>query len=258
MKFNDFANDLLFRRAILAIGLTVVVIASLMLLSASAGADPAPSVPTLYLIGDLTVHNPMTGLKGWGDVIASKFDVTKINVENHAIGGRSSRTYFTEGHWDEVVKLLKPGDFVMMQFGHNDGGPVVGGTNRASLKGDGEDTQVIVDPKTNLPETVHTYGWYLRKYITDAKSKGATVFVCSMISEEYLEARRHGLTRCSGLRRLGEAGSFRSRSDLHRPERHCRPALRRCRASNGHRHLLSARTHAHDACRSRTERLQRR
>ena len=43
---------------------------------------------------------------------------------NRAVGGLSSRTYLTQGHWERVIEMPKPGDFVMMQFGHNDDGPL--------------------------------------------------------------------------------------------------------------------------------------
>src|SRR5438046_3603940 len=108
-------------------------------------------------------------------------DATKIKIENRAIGGRSSRTFLPEGRWVEVLADLKSSDFVLMQFGHNDGGPLTQGRARASLKGNGEETQEVTDEKTGKKETVHTYGWYIRKYIADAKAKGATPIVCSPI-----------------------------------------------------------------------------
>ena len=143
-------------------------------------ADYDPKLPTLFLIGDSTVKNGRDtggdGLWGWGNPIGAYFDRAKINVENQALGGTSSRTYQTAGHWDRVLALVKPGDFVMMQFGHNDGG---GAAKRGSLRGNGEETQdVAADGQS---ETVHTYGWYLRKYIADTKAKGATPIVCSLI-----------------------------------------------------------------------------
>jgi lysophospholipase L1-like esterase len=141
--------------------------------------------PTLYIIGDSTVKNGSgkgaDGLWGWGDPIADHFDKTKITVVNRALGGRSSRTYLTEGLWDKVLANMKTGDFVLMQFGHNDGGPLTQGRGRASLKGNGEETQEITDDKTGKKEVVHTYGWYIRRYIADAKAKGATPIVCSPI-----------------------------------------------------------------------------
>ncbi len=123
----------------------------------------------------------MGGLWGWGYPIADYFDKTKINVSNRALGGRSSRTYQTEGLWDKVLADMKPGDFVLMQFSHNDGGSVDTGKARASLKGIGEETQQVVIKDTGKEEVVQTYGWYMRKYIADAKAKGATPIVLSPI-----------------------------------------------------------------------------
>lgn len=138
-------------------------------------------LPTLWIIGDSTVRNHTPGQVGWGDPIADLFDPAKIIVQNRALGGRSSRTFFTEGLWDKVLSRIKPGDFVLMQFGHNDGGPLAGPKARASLKGAGDQTQDVTDEKTGEKETVHTYGWYLKRYVTDANAKGATPIVLSPI-----------------------------------------------------------------------------
>jgi lysophospholipase L1-like esterase len=137
-----------------------------------------PTLPTLFLIGDSTVKNGWDhgsdGLWGWGHPIAGFFDAGKINVENQAIGGTSSRSYMSGGDWARVLDLLKPGDFVIMQFGHNDVGPLGG------LKGNGDEAQQRVT-RAGKAEVVHSYGWYIRKYIADTKTKGATPIVCSLI-----------------------------------------------------------------------------
>jgi lysophospholipase L1-like esterase len=142
-----------------------------------------PALPTLFIIGDSTVENSNVGHVGWGQPLADYFDLTKINVINHAIGGRSSRSFQEEGRWAAVLAQLKPGDFVIMQFGHNDGGspndPLRG--DRAVLKGVGEDTIQAKNPKTGVMDTIHSYGWYMRKYVTDTKAKKATAIVCSLI-----------------------------------------------------------------------------
>ena len=144
-------------------------------------ADSAPR-PTLFIIGDSTVKNGTRGQRGWGEVISPFFDTNKIRIENHAIGGRSSRTFFTEGRWERVLTNLQRGDFVLIQFGHNDGG-AVNDTSRArgSIRGTGDQTQEIDNLLTKKPEVVHTYGWYLRKYVAEAKAKGATPIVCSLV-----------------------------------------------------------------------------
>jgi lysophospholipase L1-like esterase len=81
-----------------------------------------------------------------------------------------------------VLSTLKAGDYVIMQFGHNDGGPL-GDTARArgTIKGTGEETKDIYNPIMKKNETAHTYGWYLRKYVADIKSRGATAIICSPI-----------------------------------------------------------------------------
>ncbi|WP_052572786.1 sialate O-acetylesterase [Haloferula sp. BvORR071] len=145
-------------------------------LIAAAGAKP-----TLFIIGDSTVRNQTSGQEGWGDPLVAEFDPAKIEVINRAIGGRSSRTFLTEGRWDAVMANLKAGDFVLMQFGHNDGGPLNDDRCRASIKGIGEETEDIVRKTDGQAETVHSYGWYLRKYVADTKSKGATPIVVSLI-----------------------------------------------------------------------------
>ena len=149
-------------------------------------APANPNLPTLFLIGDSTVRNGRgdgaNGQWGWGDPLADYFDAAKINVVNRAVGGLSSRTYLTQGHWDRVLAMLKPGDFVMMQFGHNDGGPVNDPSRaRGTIKGMGEETEEIDNLLTSKHEVVHTYGWYLRKFIADARAKGATPIVCTLI-----------------------------------------------------------------------------
>lgn len=161
------------------------LIVSFLAASLFAAADHA-QVPTIFLIGDSTVRNGRGdgagALWGWGDCLASHFDTTKVRIVNRALGGRSSRTFLTEGIWEKVKKELRPGDFVLMQFGHNDGGEIAkGGRPRASLKGNSDDSQDVTVEKTGARETVHSYGWYLRDYIADAKAAGATPVVLSPV-----------------------------------------------------------------------------
>jgi lysophospholipase L1-like esterase len=145
-----------------------------------------PNLPSLFLIGDSTVRNGRgdgaNGQWGWGEPLVRFFDASKINVVNRAVGGLSSRTYLTQGHWEKVMAMLKPGDVVMMQFGHNDSGPLDDlDRARGTIKGSGEETREIYNPIAVQHEVVHTYGWYLRKFVADTKSKGATPIVCSLI-----------------------------------------------------------------------------
>ena len=145
-----------------------------------------PRLPTLFLVCDSTVRNGhgdgSNGQWGWGEPLANYFNPSKINVVNRAIGGRSSRTYITEGHWEDTLALMKPGDVVLFQFGHNDSGPLDDTARaRGTLRGIGEETQEIENPILHRHETVHTYGWYMRKYVDDTLAKGATPIICSPI-----------------------------------------------------------------------------
>jgi lysophospholipase L1-like esterase len=142
--------------------------------------------PTFFIIGDSTVRNgDGTGKNqqwGWGSFIAGYFDTTKINIRNEALGGRSSRTFITEGRWDKILANLKPGDYVIMQFGHNDSSPLDDAARaRGTIKGIGNESKEIYNPIMKKQEVVYTYGWYMRKYITEAKAKGAIPIVCSPI-----------------------------------------------------------------------------
>lgn len=136
---------------------------------------------TLFIIGDSTVKNSTEGLQGWGDPVADYFDQTRLRVVNRARGGRSSRTFQTEGLWDQILNDLKPGDFVLMQFGHNDGAPIDDEKARGSLPGLGNETHIFENPTTHVTEIVRTFGWYMRKYVADTRMKGATPIVVSPV-----------------------------------------------------------------------------
>ena len=160
-----------------------LILAFLLSLGSGCVSPNNPALrPTLFIIGDSTVKNGTRGQRGWGEVIAGHFNTNRITVANHAIGGRSSRTFLTEGRWAKVLGELKPGDFVLMQFGHNDSGlPDDRQRPRGSLRGIGEETREIVHPVTGQKEVVHTYGWYLRKYVRETITAGATPVVCSPV-----------------------------------------------------------------------------
>ncbi|MFL9831219.1 rhamnogalacturonan acetylesterase [Flavobacterium sp. ST-87] len=141
---------------------------------------------TVYTVGDSTVKNGRGdgtgGLWGWGDYIGQFLDSTKIRVENHALGGTSSRTYQNLGLWDVVYKKLKKGDYVLIQWGHNDDGPLNDTIRaRGTIKGISDKSEKIVNMITKKPEVVHSYGWYIRKVVKEAKEKGAIPVVMSPI-----------------------------------------------------------------------------
>ncbi|RJG21271.1 rhamnogalacturonan acetylesterase [Massilia cavernae] len=142
-----------------------------------------PGLPTLFLVGDSTVKSGgQNGAIGWGERIAPYFDTRKINLVNAAIGGRSSRTFLTEGRWDRMLGQLRRGDTVLIQFGHNDGGRIgdPASKNRASAPGTGPETVEDTRPD-GTREQVHSFGWYLAKYVADARAKGATVIIASSV-----------------------------------------------------------------------------
>jgi len=163
----------------LLLSLAVIVFSSFILLNKN-------KKPVLYIIGDSTVKNgDGTGKNnqmGWGTMIDAYFDTTKLSVRNHAIGGRSSRTFITEGRWTTILNTLKKGDFVIMQFGHNDASPLDDTARaRGTIKGVGDDSTEIYNPIRKIREVVHSFGWYMRKYIRETKEKGATPIVCSLV-----------------------------------------------------------------------------
>lgn len=142
--------------------------------------------PAVYTIGDSTVKNGSGkgegGLWGWGDFINQFLDTSKVTIENHALGGTSSRTFQEKGLWEPIFKKLKKGDYVLIQFGHNDSGPINDDSRaRGTIKGIGEETEEIDNILTKKHEIVHTYGWYIRRLVKDAKAKGAIPVICSPI-----------------------------------------------------------------------------
>ena len=139
-------------------------------------AAPTPGRPTLFVVGDSTASNG--DRLGWGDPIAGYFDATKVDVQNRARAGRSARTFLNEGLWDKVLADMKTGDYVLIQFGHNDGGAPDQSPYRGDLPGTGDEAQSFTMPDGKT-EVVHTFGWYVRKFVTDSKAKGAHAIVLS-------------------------------------------------------------------------------
>ncbi len=143
--------------------------------------------PVLFITGDSTVKNEdrdsTNGMWGWGSQAATVFNTKKLTVINVAQAGRSCRTYLREGRWDKVVNDLQPGDFVTIQFGHNDiGSELSGGKARNEISGTADSSHVYrVQTKAAVRnEVVYTFGWYLRKMIDDVREKGATPILISL------------------------------------------------------------------------------
>ena len=84
-------------------------------------------VTTIFVVGDSTAAKKDLSKgspeRGWGMALGCYFDDAFIRVDDHALNGRSSKSFINEGHWDKVLSLIKPGDYVIIQFGHNDEKP---------------------------------------------------------------------------------------------------------------------------------------
>ena len=152
--------------------------------------EPAvPALPSVVLIGDSTVRNGCGdgagGQWGWGDAMPAFVDTAKLNIVNRAIGGLSSRTFISQGHWSRAKMLMKKGDFLLIQFGHNDSSPLNDEKRaRGTIRGVGEETEEIDNLITKQHELVHTYGWYLRRFIREARELGVTPIVCSPVPRQ--------------------------------------------------------------------------
>jgi len=133
-----------------------------------AGCTPSKLI-TVYTIGDSTMANKKAEVypeTGWGQVFQNYFD-SKVRVSNHAVNGRSSKSFINEGRWKIVFDSLKRGDYVFIQFGHNDEK-----TDKPA---------VYTDPST-------TYRKNLEKYIEETRAKGATPILLTPIVRRKFDA----------------------------------------------------------------------
>ena len=141
------------------------------------GSSRRGNNPVLFLVGNSTMRtgtlgNGNNGQWGWGYYFPEYFDENKITVENHALGGMSSRTFY-ERLWPEVLQGVRKGDWVIIELGHNDNGPYDSGRARASIPGIGKDTLHVVIKETGDKRIVYTYGEYMRRFVNEVKAKGA-------------------------------------------------------------------------------------
>jgi lysophospholipase L1-like esterase len=152
-----------------------------------------PRLPNFWLIGDSTVRNGSGGdgqnlnQWGWGAPLTFYFDPQKVNVVNRALGGTSARSFYN-ANWKRMVDLIRPGDVVIMQFGTNDGGEPT--RSVGELRGVGEETKAITN-RAGQPETIHTFGWYLRQMIAETRARQATPIVCSLIPRKAWDGAGH-------------------------------------------------------------------
>jgi lysophospholipase L1-like esterase len=159
------------------------------------GAENGERLPTLFLVGDSTMHPGGGAVLGGGDVIGEYCDKSRIVVENHALAGRSSRSFIDDPRgWVTVKPKLRKGDWVFIQFGHNDdeGSALNVLRFRFTLSGTGEEAGEFVVPAgtqgNRAPHTapgdkveIHTFGYYLREMIADVRAAGATPVLFSSV-----------------------------------------------------------------------------
>jgi lysophospholipase L1-like esterase len=140
----------------------------LPLLLVAAFASWAPPV-TVYLAGDSTMAQKLVTKRpetGWGEAFQQYFDVDQVRIENHARNGRSTRTFIEEGRWQAVVDKLRPGDYVFIQFGHND----------ASVE------------KTDRYTPPAGYRRNLVRFVADARAKGASPVLLTPVRRRRFDA----------------------------------------------------------------------
>ena len=139
--------------------------------------------PIVFITGDSTVKNKDSdkdGMWGWGSQAYTVFDQEKVTCVNVAKAGRSTRSYVREGRWEQVYNTLQPGDFVLLQFGHNDICPIADAKERGVIPGTADTCHVYKMEKDGRYEVVYSFGWYLRKMIDDCREKGATPILVSL------------------------------------------------------------------------------
>lgn len=145
----------------------IFLLISAVLVIAVFSFKSSDKVVNIWMIGDSTMANkkpeaaPETG---WG-MVMHEFVKNGATVHNHALNGRSSKSFLDEGRWKEVYDSIQPGDFVIIQFGHNDEKP---------------NPKLHTDPFT-------TYKELIKKYIDETRSKGATPIVCSSIVRRHFD-----------------------------------------------------------------------
>lgn len=149
--------------------------------------------PRIFFCGDSTGKNEdknPDGMWGWGSQAYTVFDETKCTFINCAKAGRSTRTFLLEDRWEEVYRTLKAGDYVLLQFGHND----IGGIDKDKERGVipcAKDTSHVYHLNSNGKNlVVYSFGWYLHKMIQDCKEKGATPIVLSFTPRNEWHAGR--------------------------------------------------------------------
>ena len=139
--------------------------------------------PVVFFTGDSTVKNAdkeEDGMWGWGSQAYTIFNPKKITCVNAAKAGRSSRSYLNEGRWEKVYNSLQPGDYVLIEFGHNDICSLTDKKMRGSIPCAKDTCNVYQMQESKQFEVVYSFGWYLKKFIQDVYEKGAHPILVSL------------------------------------------------------------------------------
>ena len=167
--------------------------------SAGSGDIEVGNGINIYLAGDSTVRDySASGLNSsgktrdegaWGEFLQMFFDSSKVKIQNYANGGRSARTFINEGTLDKIAANIKEGDYLFVQFGHNDSWNNGGYPDRYVPLGIADEngiypvTEGTKDSNGNYPNGGSgTYKWFLKQYIDVAKSKGAIPVLVTPVS----------------------------------------------------------------------------
>ncbi|MBQ0075494.1 MAG: rhamnogalacturonan acetylesterase [Prevotella sp.] len=145
-------------------------------------AEEKATKPRIFFCGDSTGKNEdkkPDGMWGWGSQAYTVFDESKCTFINCAKAGRSTRTYLLEDRWEEVYRSLRPGDYVLLQFGHNDIGGIDKDKERGVIACAKDSSHVYHLNSNGKYLVVYSFGWYIHKMIQDAKEKGAIPVVLS-------------------------------------------------------------------------------
>ncbi|CAA7262811.1 unnamed protein product [Cyclocybe aegerita] len=139
---------------------------------------------TVYLAGDSTMarNGGGSGSDGWGQYLGQYLS---IPVVNSAIAGRSSRSYTDQGRFDTLINTVKAGDFVVLEFGHNDG--LSGATDNGRQVAFGPDygTTATVTTSSGTSIVIHTFSYYIQNAVNALKAKGAIPIVSSQTPSNY-------------------------------------------------------------------------
>ena len=177
---------------------TMCYFSLLTLFNVSHAAETSLQPKTIFVAGDSTAATyNKPDHQGWGGVLQTFFNEQSIKVDNRARGGRSTRTFIAEGLWQKLIDDVQAGDIVFIQFGHNDSSPINDDRRaRGTIPGIGTESVDIHNLLTDKDETIYSFGYYIRKMVSDVKAKNATPILMSLTARNLW--KNHRIERGSG------------------------------------------------------------